>query len=202
MGGKLVEDACETIGDDCMKRSSLWFSLVLGSLALPLSWATADLVRDFNGLGIAQALGSALGVAVVFWAGLLMLWKRRPASPFAHSQRRGVLKSLIPIVVGVLGAFIVLVALFPTTCSSTLIGSLPGSPDPNTASCKSALFRELGTLGGGSSETVMPDRTSLDVLTQRLIRNAMVLAAIPLVGGLAWGWASRRERSRIEHMRR
>lgn len=89
------------------------------------------------------------------------------------------------LVGGVLGAFGVLVVLFPTGCGNTDKGFPPGGPDPNAAACSTLAVHQLGSIEQGPPST---DRefTSADFLQRRMALRAVTAASIfVLAGGAA-----------------
>ena len=103
-----------------------------------------------------------------------------------------------PLLIGAIGAIVVLVLLLPIGCSSTDGGIPPGGPDPNRASCRTLVVEEpsWGSTHGGEAGTDEAF-TSVDWVWRRMTRRALAVSGLLLVLGLGIAWVlGRRSRAR------
>lgn len=97
----------------------------------------------------------------------------------------GVRRRRPPLVAGAVVALGALIVLFPGSCQSTAIGIPPGGPDPNDATCSTALFDALDSSVEGGHPSTHEGFTSVDLLRRRMATRALVAAVIPLFTALA-----------------
>ena len=95
----------------------------------------------------------------------------------------------LALLLGIGGAVLALVLLFPTGGGSTEIGIPPGGPDPNAAFVSNTLFRD--ELKGGHPDTD-EETTTYDLIWERMATQAIVVALLPLLAGSIGFWLLRR----------